>query len=78
MAQCVQVCVSECPTANEFGVRSNPVCVDGVDTTPFINITSVDFTNVVSSSGNVAVSCSPFSLFVYLLLNPDSVGTDQD
>ena len=33
-----QVCVSECPTANEFGVRNNPVCVEGVDTSRFMNL----------------------------------------
>ena len=54
----LQVCVSECPTANEFGVRSNPVCVDEVDTSRFTNI-SVDFSSVSSvseTSSNVAVS----------------------
>jgi len=53
-----QVCVSECPNANEFGVRSNPVCVDEVDTSRFTNI-SVDFTSVSSvadTSSNVAVN----------------------
>jgi len=51
--------VSECPTANEFGVRNNPVCVDGVDTTPYANITNVDFTDIPSltaQSGSVSVS----------------------
>ena len=51
--------MSECPTANEFGVRDNPVCVDSVDTTPFVNITNVDFADlatITTSSGNVAVS----------------------
>ena len=51
--------MSECPTDNEFGVRDNPVCVDSVDTTPFVNITSVDFADLATiptSSGNVAVS----------------------
>ena len=51
--------MSECPTDIEFGVRDNPVCVDSVDTTPFVNITSVDFADLATiptSSGNVAVS----------------------
>ena len=51
--------MSACPTANEFGVRDNPVCIDSVDTTPFANISSVDFADIsslTSSSGNVAVS----------------------
>ena len=30
-----QVCVSQCPTVNEIGVRANPVCVEGVNTTQF-------------------------------------------
>lgn len=49
--------MSECPTANEFGVRSNPVCVDEVDTSRFSNI-SVDITDISSvteTSSNVAV-----------------------
>ena len=57
----LQVCVSTCPTANEFGVRPNPVCVDGVNTTPFANINSVDLENVTSvtdAASNVAVSNS--------------------
>ena len=40
----LQVCVDRCPEANEFGVRNNPVCVDSVDTSQFVDITdaSVD------------------------------------
>lgn len=30
-----QVCVEACPTKTEIGVRSNPVCVDGVNTSQF-------------------------------------------
>ena len=55
----LQVCVSTCPTANEFGVRPNPVCVDGIHTTVFADITSVDLLNVQSvaeTASNVAVS----------------------
>ncbi len=65
---------------NEFGVRSNPVCVDSVDTTPFINISNIDFADAASSAGNVAVSSLPFSLqnAIIFCLIPDSVGTDQD
>ena len=51
--------MSQCPTANEFGVRNNPVCIDGVDTTPFANITSVDITDITgitSATENVVVS----------------------
>ena len=49
----MQVCVSECPTANEFGVRDNPVCVDSVDTSRFVNVTNaVSFT----AADNIAVS----------------------
>lgn len=54
----MQVCVSQCPTANEFGVRNGPICVDEVNTTRFTNI-SVDLTNpssIITTSSNVAVS----------------------
>ena len=67
--------MSACPTANEFGVRDNPVCVDSVDTTPFVNITSVDFTDIGSlptSSGNVAVSIIIASVHVVTLFNGSS------
>ena len=37
----LQVCVSECPTANEFGVRNNPVCVEDVDTSRFMNLDDI-------------------------------------
>ena len=30
--------MSECPTANEFGVRDNPVCVEGVTTSNFTSL----------------------------------------
>ena len=40
----LQVCVEACPTMNELGLRENPVCVDGVDTTPFQNIDLLNFT----------------------------------
>ena len=40
------MCVAECPSANEFGVRNNPVCVDEVDTTDFQNLTDIE--NLVS------------------------------
>ncbi len=42
---------------NEFGVRSNPVCVDNVDTTSFTNITSIDFLDInsVSSAADSAL-----------------------
>ncbi len=49
--------MSACPSANEFGVRSNPVCVDEVDTSRFSNI-SVDLTSTSSiseTSSTVAV-----------------------
>ena len=56
----LQVCVSECPTANEFGVRNNPVCIDGVDTTAFVNLTSSS--NLLSSANNIRVSSLSLSL----------------
>ena len=33
--------MSECPTSNEFGVRNNPVCVDGVNTSRFMNLDDI-------------------------------------
>ena len=35
-----QVCVDRCPAVNEFGVRNNPVCIDSVDTSQFVDITN--------------------------------------
>ena len=32
--------MDRCPEVNEFGVRNNPVCIDSVDTSEFINITN--------------------------------------
>lgn len=55
----LQVCVSQCPTANEFGVRNSPVCVDGVETARFANITNfniVDPVSFISASEDVLVS----------------------
>ena len=40
------MCVAECPSANEFGVRSNPVCVEEVNTADFQNLTDIE--NLVS------------------------------
>ena len=33
--------MSECPTSNEFGVRNNPVCVDSVNTSRFMNLDDI-------------------------------------
>lgn len=41
-----QVCVAECPSEYEFGVRNNPVCVDDVNTEDFQNLTDIE--NLVS------------------------------
>ena len=32
--------MDRCPAANEFGVRNNPVCIDSVDTSGFVDITN--------------------------------------
>lgn len=49
--------MSVCPIANEFGVRNNPVCVDGVDTTQFQNVTDVGLNfNSITSGANIVVS----------------------
>ena len=45
--------MAECPSVNEFGVRDNPVCVDSVDTSNFVNITG---TLSISAADNIAVS----------------------
>ena len=45
--------MAECPSVNEFGVRDNPVCVDSVNTSRFVNVTgSLSFT----AADNIAVS----------------------
>ena len=44
-----QVCVEECPSENEVGVRNNPVCVDSVDTSEFTNIEGDLFVQAVSN-----------------------------
>ena len=51
-----QVCVERCPDANEFGVRDNPVCVDSVDRSNFVNITSG---NPLEVTMRVTVSLEP-------------------
>ena len=35
--------MADCPGNNEVGIRANPVCVDGVDTSRFDNVEN-DFT----------------------------------
>ena len=54
--------MSECPTANEFGVRNNPVCVDSVDTSQFTNLDDV------TAAPAIAVSVFSFSLSLSLSL----------
>ena len=78
----VQVCVETCPDANEIGVRDNPVCVEGVDTSRFVNITAgVDLLNPLSVAGageRVQVSlfnvyCSQTLVYMYsssLIIDP--------
>ena len=49
--------MSECPTANEFGVRNNPVCIDEVDTSQFTNLD-----DGVTAAPAIAVSSLSLSL----------------
>ncbi|KAL5483966.1 hypothetical protein EMCRGX_G020387 [Ephydatia muelleri] len=58
-----QVCVESCPTANELGLRENPVCVDGVDTAPFQNLTSSTDASAIAKAlaGNLPSILSGFS-----------------
>lgn len=51
--------MSECPSANELGLRSNPICVDGVDTSRYANLSDLSADTV----DRVAVCC----LFLYCL-----------
>ena len=53
-----QVCVESCPSANEFGVRDNPVCVDSVMTADFVNLTSG---NPLDVTMRVTVRCTTFT-----------------
>ena len=49
--------MDRCPAANEFGVRNNPVCIDSVDTSGFVDITNgnpVDIATRVSVRKSVA------------------------
>ena len=50
--------MSECPTANEFGVRNNPVCVESVNTSSFDDITSVSDIKVSSLFLSLSLSLS--------------------
>lgn len=54
----VQVCVEECPEENEYGVRDNPVCVDEVDTSRYVNITAgaTSLGSFISSGQLISVS----------------------
>ena len=57
--------MEECPEENEHGVRSNPVCVDEVDTTQFMNLTDVDLGDLASiTSTGDAIEVSRFALQV--------------
>ena len=58
--------MDRCPAVNEFGVRNNPVCIDSVDTSGFVNITSgnpVDIATRVS----VRKSASYDTLFLSMI-----------
>ena len=52
----IQVCVEECPTANEAGIRVDPVCVDSVNTTQFDIINSTTTSDIDDVTIAVAVS----------------------
>ena len=67
-----QVCVDRCPAANEFGVRNNPVCIDSVDTSGFVDITNgnpADIATRVSVRKSVAYNpaWNHALVWVYLL-----------
>ena len=40
------MCVAECPSKVELGIRNNPVCVDGVNTSDFQNISDLSVSSV--------------------------------
>ena len=52
----IQVCVTECPTATESGIRANPVCVDGVNTTQFDVFINVSLLDAPEATAAAAVS----------------------
>ena len=49
-----QVCVEACPTKTEIGVRSNPVCVDGVNTSQFDVLKDASADSVAGAQGVAA------------------------
>eukprot|EP00731_Ephydatia_muelleri_P024033 Em0016g304a len=66
--QWVWVCVAECPSKAELGLRNNPVCVDGVNTSQFLNIS--DFSVFSIADGRIkslveliaTEKCAPYYL----------------
>ena len=43
-----QVCVEECPSENEVGVRNNPVCVDEETSAKYANVEDDPLLQLVS------------------------------
>jgi choline transporter-like protein 2/4/5 len=61
-----QVCVSACPTANEVGVRADPVCVDGIDTAQFDVLGNASLSDGPRAAAAAAVSfCFFFLVFIH-------------
>ena len=58
--------MESCPTKNELGLRENPVCLDGVDTTQFQNFTSLtDPTAIAKAVAVGACMLSPMYVCVH-------------
>ena len=52
--------MDRCPEVNEFGVRNNPVCIDSVDTSQFINITNGNPVDIATRvSVRKSATCNP-------------------
>lgn len=60
--------MTECPTANEVGIRSSPVCVEGVDTSQFDIISAPNVTDTPAVTIAVAVCCSIYSLILLFIV----------
>ena len=53
-----QVCVEECPSENEVGVRNNPVCVDEAISSQYANVEDDRSLQLVSQLNYCRAICS--------------------
>ena len=57
--------MSQCPTVNEIGVRANPVCVEGINTTQFNILAAND--SISSAIDKAQAATVSWLLLVYNL-----------